>query len=622
MIRGFTVEQVVNSFDDRMIAEAVNDVRREGYYDYHVALDKRAKALDTAAGALLGVLGDACSMCLTNDGKVYGPHITLAEGRRSPSIEDFVGELAEVLQGVFDKISNELLKSRIADVLWVNRKLTGFQKPIRFAIAALDAYCLIDVDYDLWYAGRCETLWFRAISLAMGLGMRGEQYVNRLAEKLLAVFQSCAGGEESLLIPMARLFFESKIPLERPQEIPLALERRLLELKDVKDIIGQNACYDLLAKWYERLALTEKFEECLFLKAEANRAVGDQWSQDQVEPGMVSARYEEAQRCYDKLSRAFKVRHRVPDLVKTLRRSTHAAYQKMSANMQPIYGKRINIGKYIESTRKEMHGLDFATAIYKFLRLHRTRVDDLRVQAREIIRKCPTMSFFAWTTFDNGRVVSRTEGIDPRKDGIEETPRFHQMLIQLYDFQIELLWKSCLWPAFMVLKEEHHIADSDCFDMVSQSRFVPENRRFMFARGIWAGFNDDFQTAAALLLPQLENAVRFHLKAYDCDTVYHDVGKEIDSELGLSNLVGRDDMKFLFDEDFRFELLVLFGSPPNFNLRNRYAHGLVDDCEGCCIYDFFVWYVSLRFVVYGCQKHPERLGLKLPRGTKNVRGSE
>ena len=58
---------------------------------------------------------------------------------------------------------------------------------------------------------------------------------------------------------------------------------------------------------------------------------------------------------------------------------------------------------------------------------------------------------------------------------------------------------------------------------------------------------------------------------------------------------------------------VLYGPPPNYNLRNQYAHGLVDDCSGCAMTDFLVWYNALRLVVLGCLKHPEKMGLKFAR---------
>ena len=612
MIRGFSVEQIVGSFDNDRIDLVIGGARREGYYDYHAAFERAAKNLGNAEGVLCSVLGDVCSMMFTGDQKCYGAYIRLGDGRRSASIEDFVGELAQILLGVFEKINNSFLKARVADVLWLNRKITKFQRPIRFAIAALEAYCLREVDHDSWYAGRSESLWFRAISLAMGLGKRGEPYVRRLGDKLLLAFRACSAEGNGLLIPLARLLLESKMPLSNPTEIPIKLERHIAGLKDVVDVFEQNDFYDLLLRWYELLGCKDRIEECLIRKADINCIAGGQWAKDKADPGMVSGRYEEALRCYDRLSRDAKRRLCVADKIAATRKSLRTAYRGMSENMQPIHGKRIDITAYVKSIRAEMQALNFSDALCKFVGLHRACVKDLKANTKKLLEENPTLAFFSWETLEDDRVVSRTEGIKPGEDKIEDSPRFHQMLVQQqYAFLLELEWKAQLWPAFSLLRDKRKFDESLCFDMVSQSKFVPPNRRFMFARGIKAGFDNDFQTAAALLLPQLENAVRVHLKKYDCDTMHRDVGKETDSELGLSRLVGRPELSLLLDEDLQFEMLALFGPPPNFNLRNRYAHGLVDDCAGCNMLDFYVWYMALRLVIFGCMERPERMGLKL-----------
>ncbi|MFC3161608.1 hypothetical protein ACFOEQ_27085 [Chryseobacterium arachidis] len=42
----------------------------------------------------------------------------------------------------------------------------------------------------------------------------------------------------------------------------------------------------------------------------------------------------------------------------------------------------------------------------------------------------------------------------------------------------------------------------------SKSPFVPEDRLHIYSLGITAGFQNDFVTAAHLLIPQLENSLR------------------------------------------------------------------------------------------------------------------
>lgn len=609
MMGKYTVQEIVESLDNKRLKKLFSTAQRAAFGDYHKVLERESKCLSSAEGQLYDVFSDAMSMMFVREGSTYCAHIRLSNGRRSASIEDFIGERAEVLQGVFDKIDNPLLRFRIADVLWVNRKITKFKNPIRFAVAALDACVELEVCQETWYAGRNEELWFRAIALAKSIGTRDAKYLKSFSEKLLTAFEKTTCGKQSILLSLARLMLESELPLNKPRAIPQKLESQLGHL-DADDIFKRNDYYDLIWKWYERLGLKEKCIDCLFRKAEDNRVVGDKWTKEGSDPGMISGRYEEAQRCYDQLPKRYKVENDIGELSKNVRRSLHVAYQGMVKNMQHFKGKPIDISKYIAASRKSIHGLDFSSALCRFVGMHRVNVSRLKKNTKTSLRKNPTLAFFASETFENDRVAARSEGIDPYQKDIETTPRFYQWMLHIFGSQLSMEWQACLWPAYRVLREEHEVEDGDYYSIVAQSDFVPENRRFMFARGLKAGFEGDFQTAASLLLPQIENAVRIHLKKHGCDTFRRDVSKEVDSEVGLSKLVERDEMSLLFDEELRFEMRVLYGSPPNYNLRNQYAHGLVDDCSGCAMTDFLVWYNALRLVVLGCLKHPEKMGLK------------
>lgn len=41
------------------------------------------------------------------------------------------------------------------------------------------------------------------------------------------------------------------------------------------------------------------------------------------------------------------------------------------------------------------------------------------------------------------------------------------------------------------------------------SRFIPDDRKYIYAEGIYRGFNNDYISAAHLLLPQFENSFRY-----------------------------------------------------------------------------------------------------------------
>ena len=620
MINGYRVDQIVASFDGAKIDSILGGVGFQSCYYYHIELERFGNKYKTAEGTLYKILSEACSMSFSqNDGTTFVPRVQLNDGRRSAALQDFVGEVAQVLLGVLERLENPpILKARVADIIWTNRKLIKCKMPIRFAKSALDGYCAIDITSRKQCAFSDERMWLRAIKLALSLKKEGDRYVAVLKSKLLSLYNTLSDNEFGLMLRIGHIFLESELPLDDSTTVTNNIEKGLVRLSAQNHINVINDGYALLIKWYKKDDKQNEINRCLFAKAEINRAIGEKWAAEGIDPGIVSARLEEAQRCYNQLSRQYKVDNGVERLQKKVRKLLHEANKKVSDGMQRFRGDPIDVSKCVETSRKQIHGLSFSSTISRFVGSFNVDVAALRRDIRKLLGDHPVLGLFQHITYEKELVASRQEGIDFRSPDYDKTPLFHQLVVKQFVNQMHFAWIACLWPMFSVLREEHKLKDSDYYSIAESSKFVPCNRRLMVARGIKAGYVQDFQTAAALLLPQIENAVRVHLKAHGSDTFTHNVANEIDSELGLSNLVCRDEMmSLLFDENLAFMMKAMFGPSPNLNLRNQYAHGMIDDCEGVSMYDFYIWYFALKLIIFGCADHPEKLGLKLPIATVN-----
>lgn len=609
MIKGFTVEDIVESLDNLKLAHILKDNQLD-YYRCRSELNRVAQGRDRAAGILYAILSDACSMCIMKGGLNYDAYIKLDTGARSAMLQDFTGETARVLLGIFDKIENPLLKARISDVLWLNRKLTKFEKPLRFATAALDGYCSISVSANDLEPGS-RKIFERAIVLASSLKKPGEIYLNKLREKLIDICKaSYSNPKNNAMIHASSIIFHSNLPVEEEDLTKLLGLLECYVHQDGLHMLKVNDGYDLLIGWYGRLNRKDDVDRCLFEKAEFNRRIGDQMRNEQADFGIVSGRYEDAQRCYDKLSRRFKQAHNVQSVARELRKSLNGVRQDMCANMQHFRSKPIDLRKQIDVAKRKVQGLDLESAIFKFSLMEHLQEKTIRRNVMAILKKSPLVACFPMETYDNGNLVSRVEGIDFGDPKFEKSDRFQQLMVRQFDMIMQLIWNGSLWPAFCTILAEHKIDKEFCYSLCASSRSVPKNRVKMFGRGLLAGFEQDFQTAAALLVPQIENVVRRLLKACGEETILHDTGTEIDSELGLSRLVNDESkMHKILGDDLAFELKAMFGPSPNYNWRNRYAHGMVNDCEGISMYDFLIWRLALRLVVYGSQIDPKSLDL-------------
>ncbi|MEN2412153.1 hypothetical protein [Flavobacterium mesophilum] len=123
------------------------------------------------------------------------------------------------------------------------------------------------------------------------------------------------------------------------------------------------------------------------------------------------------------------------------------------------------------------------------------------------------------------------------------------------------------------------------------ANFVPFDRKPLFVTGILAGFNNDFITAAHLLLPQLENSLKYILEENSL------ISFKIDDEIQHDNTLGgilEIYIKKLPHPVFK-ELKDFLTENSNVNFRNDLSHGLASPfiIEH---YGIYVWWLILKLI--------------------------
>ena len=166
-------------------------------------------------------------------------------------------------------------------------------------------------------------------------------------------------------------------------------------------------------------------------------------------------------------------------------------------------------------------------------------------------------------------------------------------------------------PALEILHLEHRIREIDFLSIVKQSPIVPPGREVFFAKGLYSGYDYDYVTALHLLVPQVENMVHYHLKNVGAKTTTLD-DRGIETENGLSTLVGLPEMKAVFRDDLTFEIKALFCDPIGANFRNKLAHGLLEYNSCNSLHGVYTWWLILRLVLMcsgmlqDCPKTPKK----------------
>lgn len=124
-----------------------------------------------------------------------------------------------------------------------------------------------------------------------------------------------------------------------------------------------------------------------------------------------------------------------------------------------------------------------------------------------------------------------------------------------------------------------------------QSKFVPYDRNSIYINGILAGFNNDFITAAHLLLPQLENSLKNIL---DTNNI---LSFKIDDEIQHDNTLGGILEIYIKKNQHNIfmELKDFLTENSGVNFRNELSHGLASPfiIEH---YGVYLWWLTLKLI--------------------------
>jgi hypothetical protein len=125
----------------------------------------------------------------------------------------------------------------------------------------------------------------------------------------------------------------------------------------------------------------------------------------------------------------------------------------------------------------------------------------------------------------------------------------------------------------------------------TKSRFIPKDRIEIYTRGIHEGFENNFIVSAHILMPQIENSIRYIAEQNDISTT------KTDEELQHENTLGGclEKIKEITDQDLFSELKNFLTDTDSVNFRNELAHGLMDSFL-LQHYGKYLWWLSLKMI--------------------------
>jgi hypothetical protein len=559
------------------IINACNEKECTSYMDKFFA---KAKEMETSgndkAQEIYNLLGAICSFHFNPENKdvPFGPMLVM-NTRRSAIIDDISDEHLGTLQEIISDIKDHEIHARIADVIWLKKK------DFKAAGVAIDSYLesatnLKDHQWGLPCFQRIE----RAYRLATQLGRRAgyRDKVVQHIEKLLDKYD-----RKDPLFLSSRLM---ELLLEQRQGDPSKYAILAGKIANAAESEGNyywaRTYWEIKARWDKLLGdiSTQKSSEILaaetFVK-EAETAnsslVAATWLQKAIE---AFRRIGDQQQRVDEIhSKLVEIQKNVPSEMKT-------------------FSQTMNITEMVERYREHFKGKKLQDALFEFCLMGTSpSVQKLKEKVENSVRKHPFQLLVSRVIVnDKGKVTGKMPNMmssDPEEvDRAKKAEMYSQAR-----FDQDFIAQSLIKPVRHQIISEHNVQIRDFYPIVKNSPFVPEDREQLFAQGLHAGLTGNYLMATHLLIPQVENSIRYLLEQRGV-TVSKLDDEGVQDEIPLNAILDFPEVDEMFGEDLVFDLRGLLVERYGSNLRNRVAHGLMSFDGFYSFETAYFWWITLR----------------------------
>ncbi len=541
---------------------------------------------DSKARKIFRLLGDITSLRLRADSpdKPFAP-LAVFPDSRTAIIDDFSDAHLDILKELVPDISDAEMRARVADILWVRKR------DFRMAQIAVTAYlesAQYLEDHQKWSSGffRIE----RASHLAILLDKNAKLFNSVIAhiESVLDKYN----GEDSLFFSANLMELLQKYRQGDPVKYTALAEKAAIRAESEHGWHRARNYWQITAQWHILQNDLDSKRAALLLAAETYVKE----SEDALKrtPPSYQAAYTHIAKSIEALRRIGGTKERVEQLHKVLIEYQQNAYAEMKS---VTFNSDVNLSQSIDKAREEVKGKSLIDSLLTLAGLRASsKVDRLRTEVQESTSQFLFSNLVPEARVNKmGKTIARKSSMissilsnDAQK--VEEVTRIEMFkLARLYQ---QVHAQGVVEPARYQINLENNVRLDDWFTIVSDNPLVPPNREYTYARGLDSGLKGDFLVAAHLLIPQLENSVRYLLNQRGVVTSTFD-DKGIQNEKDLNTLLYSDEVKEIFSEDILFDLQGLlihrFGS----NLRNRMAHGLIDDDEFYSLDLSYLWWFTL-----------------------------
>lgn len=529
-----------------------------------------AKRADEAGAAqalrVFRLLGAVCSFHFTpaSPSEPFGAMWSTG-AQRSPIPSDFRStEKAAVLASALEKAKHPGLRARLADTLWLNDRksrpaaeiaITGY---LTCAEALIKGALKPRFRKEAAFPYEAIDLLRRALRIARTINKRSDLPVNVTAGASALLDAASSSGDLSCWLSAAKLCFQ--YGLVEPLAVASAAEHFANTNKDAEPTLLQRV-WKLAASGYQEAGDNDNKTRCEIESAEQLVRMAHEMG------GMASASW-----LMDAIS-AFRRIRGTKDRRKALEAELRE-HQKDALDQMGSFSHRIDLTDLAEATLAEFEGASLGVQLGLLADLARSQpMDELRKQVLETAQASPLSSLFGTSLLDaEGKVTFRSPG--GSMSGEPDEAWFRHAIARHQSTYRQTVIGGQFEPVRQHLAFSYSLAERHFLPIVAHSPFVPPENEFIFALGFARMMQGDFVSAAHLLIPQLENSLRYVLKQLGTDPsmIQADLIQE-DRSIGALLSDYRGLLEKSLSAPVVDEIDLLFNDRAGPALRHELAHG-------------------------------------------------
>ena len=539
----------------------------------------------------------------------FGPLMTFGNGERTLLPCDLAPGHLDLLQAALDEALHPAFNARVADILWA-RKHGSKQDLPRHATTAVSAYLvnarLQQRGEDWAFAPRSLE---RALRLSFLVDRRGQgvhQAARDAATDLMGAFE--AARQWAGVVQVVRLMHEFGIGESAANAATCERCATAAEAEGGQ-LLAEGLWEQAIALWRQAKDGT-RTEEAIWQAAEL--AVRQSEARAVDSAGVAASFLEEAIKHLRRLPVARRAK-REAELHARLAEQQARSLDQLGQISTTFDGRET-----WERAEAVVTGKGLFQALTAFV-LH-ARPPDVAMLRKRVDEDAKQFVFMHLipivVTGDGGKTVKHIPTMNAdRSEDREAAARYH--MVRHANMVQDMTGRTYVEAARRVIAAEHPVSMSDLLPFMHHSGLIPAGREWQWAKAFAAGFDDDFTTAAHLLMPQLEHALRMLLRSTGETAVSMDRhGQQEDWNLNHILLrEGRTTTEGILGEDAVFDLAALLVDRGGANLRNMVSHGFVDDggLEGGL--SRYLFWACLRLCMIPMIAHAEQIRVARPEAT-------